>query len=276
MRRVHWVWVHDTASIQSDWPTSIFSSCLRNCTGNYCKTLYLLKTLTLAIALGHPLNKWLSPPTTNTSLRFPHSDMKVWMFLKKLGSNKDFIITRPDKGDDVVLLKQRDHVSKMKHLLQDFTKFTKIDEHWVNILSKYQEKASIFVDNLLKSGIISEDERKNLKTAGSRLGIMYGLPEGHKSGLPRRQIQSGENSYNFRIWKYLVELLKPFTVSSFSVKVSFTFVTEIRKLSNCNYSMKSFYLVSLLTNIPVCKTIETILDKALYRGFDRKKFKHLL
>ena len=46
--------------------------------------------------------------------------------LKKLGCNKDLIITKPDKGNGVVLLNKRDYVRKMEHLLQDFTSSIKL------------------------------------------------------------------------------------------------------------------------------------------------------
>ena len=41
--------------------------------------------------------------------------------LKKLGSNKDLIIIKPDKGNGVALLNKTDYVRKMEHLLPDFT-----------------------------------------------------------------------------------------------------------------------------------------------------------
>ena len=81
---------------------------------------------------------------------------------KKLGSNKDLIITKPDKGNGVVLLNESDYERKMKNLLQDFTKLTTNDESWMSLVFKYQDKVSYFVDNLFKSGIISEDEKKKL------------------------------------------------------------------------------------------------------------------
>ena len=96
------------------------------------------------------------------------------------------------------------------------------------------------MDNLFRYGIISDDEKKTPKTSESRLGIMYGLPKVHKSGLPLRPILSTVNSYNYCLSKYLVYLLKPFTVGSFSVKDSFTFASEVGKLRNCIYSMATF------------------------------------
>ena len=78
------------------------------------------------------------------------------------------------------------------------------------------------------------------------------------SGLPLRPIQSTVNSHTYRLSKYLVELQKPFTVSSFSEKDSFTNANKIGKQRNFNYSMASFDIVALLANNPVNEAIELI------------------
>ena len=65
---------------------------------------------------------------------------------------------------------------------------------------------SNFVENHFKSGRTSDDKKKTIKVSGSRLGIMYGLPKAHKSGLPMRPILSTLNSCNCRLSKYMVEL----------------------------------------------------------------------
>ena len=70
------------------------------------------------------------------------------MVLKNLASNKDLISTKSDKGNGVVLLNKRDYISEMEHLLQDFTKLSKFDENWMNVVFKYQEKVSKFMVNL--------------------------------------------------------------------------------------------------------------------------------
>ena len=211
----------------------------------------------------------------------PH-ERKTMALLKNLGSNKDLVITRPDKGNGVVIVDKQDYLMKMQTVLDDYTKFTKLKEDWKSTVFKYQDKVSRFVDKLHKSGIIAEEEKANLKTSGSRLGIMYGLPKIHKAGLPMRPILSTVNSYNYLLSKYLIELLKPITGGAYTVKDSFAFSEEISKLRNSGYSMASFDVVSLFTNIPVGETIEIILDKifvsssTLYKGFDRKTFKQLL
>ena len=96
----------------------------------------------------------------------------------------------------------------------------KID--WKSTVFKNKDKVSRFVDKIIKSGIIAEEEKANLKTSGSKLGIMYGLPKVHKAGLPIRPILS----------KYLIVLLKPITGGFYTVKDSFAFSDEISKHRN--------------------------------------------
>ena len=59
-------------------------------------------------------------------------------------------------------------------MLQDFTKFTKIDESLMSGGLIYQDKVSRLLDNHFKSGIKIDDEKKTHRTSGSRLGIVYG------------------------------------------------------------------------------------------------------
>ena len=52
--------------------------------------------------------------------------------IKELKRNKDLVITRPDKGNGVVIIARKDYVEKMKPILDDRTKFDQIgdaDQH---------------------------------------------------------------------------------------------------------------------------------------------------
>ena len=71
----------------------------------------------------------------------------------------------------------------------------------MSVVLKYQDMVSRFVNNLLKSGLIDNDEKKTLKTSGSRLGIMYRLPKALKLGLPMSPILSTVNSHKYRLSK---------------------------------------------------------------------------
>ena len=46
--------------------------------------------------------------------------------LKSLSRDKSIVITRPDKGNGVVLMDKQDYISKVNSVLQDTTKFQKI------------------------------------------------------------------------------------------------------------------------------------------------------
>jgi hypothetical protein len=96
-----------------------------------------------------------------------------------------------------------------------------------------------------------------------------------------RPILSTIGTYNYNLSKYLVTLLTPLTGNSFTVKDSFRFVEEISHFRNNGYTMASFDVCSLFTNIPVSETIEIILTKLftnneLFNGFDKNTFKKLL
>ena len=53
---------------------------------------------------------------------FTKSDFDI---LRTLGSNKDIVVCKPDKGRGVVLLNRVDYLSKMDDILRDYTKFEK-------------------------------------------------------------------------------------------------------------------------------------------------------
>ena len=47
--------------------------------------------------------------------------------LKKLRNNQDLIITRPDKGNGVVILNRKDYIEMMNDILKDVSKFRMLD-----------------------------------------------------------------------------------------------------------------------------------------------------
>ena len=88
--------------------------------------------------------------TTYYSFKYKISPQqcKTFNVLKKLESNKGLVITKLEKSNRVVLLNRGDYVRKIKHLLQDFTKFTKIDKVgralFSNTRIRFQDLRTIF------------------------------------------------------------------------------------------------------------------------------------
>ena len=201
--------------------------------------------------------------------------------LRNLAKEKSIIISKPDKGNGVVLLNRNSYLTKMKSILQDRTKFKLYKDDWYTMLLRLQDKVNRFVDELKKKNIINDVRSSQLKSRGCKFGTMYGLPKVHKRGVPMRPVLSTIGTANYNLSKFLVELLSGFTNNEYTVKDSFSFVNEICTLSNNNYTMASFDVTSLFTCIPLDETmniiIETVFkDQDLFNGFDKKTFKKLL
>jgi len=202
--------------------------------------------------------------------------------LKDLSSNPNLVITKPDKGNGVVLLDKQSYIDKMHTILNDRSKFCLISEEWIKLLFRQEDRVNRFIDGLSKGGIISDEERSRLRVSGSKPGIMYGLPKIHKRNVPLRPILSTIGTSNYDISKFLVNLLSPICNSEYSIKDSFSFAREISQFRNDNYVMASFDVSSLFTSIPISETIEIILsklyssDQSVYSNLNRKDFRKLL
>ena len=117
--------------------------------------------------------------------------------------------------------------------------------------------------------VISSEESKLLKPAGSNPATLYGLPKVHKTSQPLRPIMAAYNTATFKLSTFLVPLLSHLTTNTYTVKNSYELANSLSKLDiPDNYYMCSFDVQSLFTNIPLNETIDIIL-KLLYDGVDR-------
>ena len=116
-------------------------------------------------------------------------------------------------------------------------------------------------DKLLKEESISEPIYKELLYTGSTPGILYGLPKVHKDNCPARPILSAIGTYNYKIAKFCVPILQPYTVNEYTVKDTFSFVSEITSFrKEVNLVMASFDVSSLFTNIPLEESIDLCIE----------------
>ena len=192
--------------------------------------------------------------------------------LHQLKSNKELVITKPDKGTGVVLLDKQDYVAKMMSILNDSTKFERIGgcaEH--DNTGKRERALQAFLLRLKKDNQITQEVYNRIRPTGSIRPRLYGLPKVHKPHpVPLRPILSMAGSAQHEIARWLNEILKP-VLEKYSkrvVKDSFTFCEVIGKCQPGEGSfMCSFDIKSLFTNIPLEKTIGICLD-ALYRSDD--------
>ena len=103
-------------------------------------------------------------------------------------------------------------------------------------------------------------------------GVLYGLPKVHKTNCPARPILS---AYNYKLAKFFVPILQPYTVNEYVIKDSFSL----------ELVMASFDVSTLFTNIPLDETIDLCTDlifdendKLQYRdgSVGRTQFRKLL
>ncbi len=222
------------------------------------------------------------------SSQFPLNISKAELSaLKKLCRNKDLVILRPDKGNGLVILNRVDYIKKVESLLSDASKFKKLDIDMLDLCLKRENKLIRFLrDKLLKQKSITNDVYKDLFQSGSTPGILYGLPKVHKINCPARPILSAIGTYNYKLAKFLVPILQPYTINEYVVKDSFSFVSEISSFTTDEQLvMASFDVSSLFTNIPLDETIDLCTDlvfhdngKLKYRdcALNRSQFRKLL
>ena len=181
-----------------------------------------------------------------------------WKALTDLRKDDSIIITKPDKGNGVVIISRLDYLDKMKHLISDTTKFKEL-EH--NPTKSREESLSSYLRKLRKDKIIDDATFYKILSSGSSPGVLYGLPKVHKTGCPFRPIVSSVNTYNYNLASYLVSILQPISTNQYTVKDSFSFADWAKKYKHNNGIMCSLDVSSLFTNVPLEETLNICLDK---------------
>ena len=208
------------------------------------------------------------PDTRGYPLNKQHFDT-----IRELRKNNEIIITRPDKGNGVVLLSRDDYVQKMETILSDLTKFCRIGKVEEHDRTVQQERAlQAFLLRAKNNKHLSKDVYERIRPVGASRPRMYGVPKLHKKGTPLRPILSMVNAPQHAMAKWLTEVLRPVVdkYSQHTIKDSFEFCNILDEFDARNSFdsdssfMCSFDICSLFTNIPLDETINLCLD-ALYR-----------
>ena len=194
---------------------------------------------------------------------FTECDVKL---LSKFSKNKNIIVTKPDKGRGVVILNKDKYLESMSTILSDSSKFRIISDPIRKYCTKIEDKINRFLSQLKHLNCIDEETYRHLYVAGSAPGIMYGLPKIHKSDFSAkfqfRPILAAYNQASYKISKFLVPILQPFTTNQYTVSNSSEFSRIISTYQDAeNYYMASFDIESLFTSIPLHETIQIGLKK---------------
>ena len=191
--------------------------------------------------------------------------------LRALRADPSIVVTKPDKGNGVVVMDRSDYVAKMLTILSDEQKFQRLGEVETHDFT-YQRERSLqaYLLRQYKDKEISEELYHRLRPVGASRPRMYGLPKTHKPGVPLRPILSMVNAPQHELAKWLATVLHPVVLQfgDHTVKDTFEFCANIDACAEngdiTDSFMCSFDVRSLFTNIPLKETLKICLD-TLYR-----------
>lgn len=178
-------------------------------------------------------------------------------FLKQ---NRDVVVTISDKSNVTVCMYKHDYHSKIIELLNDASTYKKLTS---DPTYSYERKTLKFIKDLKDKYFINETTYKTLCKRNSATPRIYGIPKIHKEGVPLRPIISNIDGHTKHLAKFLADILKLafHDYNEFRVKDSFSFAERMKDMMIPeDYSLVSFDVVSLFTNIPL-NFIITIIEE---------------
>ena len=157
--------------------------------------------------------------------------------LQNLRKNKDLVITKPDKGNGVVILHRKLYDNVIEEIISDTSKFEKLNE---DPTLKCEASLQRFLRKLKQKNFSTENEHDKLYPFGSALARIYGTPKMHKfssiDSFPKLgPIVSSIGTFNYNLACFLCDLCSPLAPNDYSCKDTFTFVSQIK---NANLSKK--------------------------------------
>ena len=154
--------------------------------------------------------------------------------LRNLQKNKDIVITKPDKGNGVVILDGKLYDNAIQELISDTSKFEKLNE---DPTLKREASLQRCLRKLKQKKFFNENEYDKLYHSGSAPARIYGTPKMRKfsptDSFPKlRQIVSSISTFNYNLARFLCDLLSALVPNDYSCKDTFSFLSQIK---NANY-----------------------------------------
>ena len=185
--------------------------------------------------------------------------LKEHNILEKLRRNKDIVVTRPDKGNGVVVMDRVIYNQQMYALLSDKNKLSE------DLTKLGEGQLQRYLRELKNKQFLDDATYERIYQSGSQPSRLYSTPKVHKiksnSEVPSfRPIVSSIGSFNYNLSRFLCDMLTPFILTDYFTRDSFSFVKEVQEVSVSDYFMVSYDDCSLFTNIPLNETIDLAVD----------------
>ncbi|XP_065642787.1 uncharacterized protein LOC136074401 [Hydra vulgaris] len=200
--------------------------------------------------------------------------------IKRLRKNENIVITRPDKGNGIIVLNNVDYINSLNNSISDKTKFKELKD---DPTIKREVSLQGYLRKLKKLKCFEKDIYNKIYPVGSQTARIYALPKMHKlskdSSLPSfRPIISTVGTYNYKLAKHLSDLLSPYLPKHYT---TFSFVEDLKQVDVTNKFIVSYDVENLFTNIPLNETINIATelffkDETRSKYFSKTHFKKLL
>ena len=130
---------------------------------------------------------------------------------QNLRKNKDIDITKPDKGNGVVILDRKLYDNTIQEIISDTSKFEKLNE---DPTLKREASLQCFLHELKQKNFFNENKYDKLYPSGSAPALIYGTPKMHKlsssNTFPKlHPIVSSIGTSNYDLAHFLCDLLSP-------------------------------------------------------------------
>ena len=153
-----------------------------------------------------------------------------------------------------------DYIQKCEAILNDRSVFSRVNGDIFSVIIKLEDKLNRLLKKIKSD--IGDKLYSNLFTSGSQPGVMYCLPKVHKVGNPFRLIISSINTAGYNLAKFLIPMINPLTKNNYTIENSTKFVNEVSSMSfPTGFTMASFDVTSLFTNVPLKETTQIIINK---------------
>ena len=186
--------------------------------------------------------------------------LKEHNILEKLRRNKDIVVTRPDKGNGVVVMDRVIYNQQIYALLSDKNKLSED-------LTKLREgQLQRYLRELKNKQFLDDATYERIYQSGSQRSRLYGTPpkvhqiNSNSEVLSFRLIVSSIGSFNYNLSRFLFDMLTPFILTDYCTLDSFSYVKEDQEVSVSQYFMVSYDVFSMSTNIPLNETIDLAVD----------------
>ena len=201
--------------------------------------------------------------------------------LRSLARNADIKLCKFDKENGFAILEAEDYFLKLDRIIEDGSKFieAKLQDDAIHPIIQKENSIAYYVKRYLRK----VDGYTTLIPSGSKPGKLYGLAKVHKDNTPLRPVVSMVGTPEYKLAKYLDNLIKPHIPDTYLLKSTDNFIERLKQFPcNNSYRIVSFDVASSFTNVPLFETIELIINRLYADGnpyaipFDKDVFRKLM